>query len=104
MPEKESYETGWVSVISSRGAVRFAVRVQPRAARTELVGVHGDALKMRVMAPPVEGAANAELIAFLAKQLGVPKSAVQIRRGARGRDKLVEVEGISEDQVHALYR
>ena len=86
------------------GAVRFAARVQPRAARTELVGVYGDALKIRVTAPPVEGAANAELVAFLAKQLGVPKSAVQVRRGARGRDKLVEVEGISEDQVHALYR
>jgi len=56
------------------------------------------------MAPPVEGAANAELIAFLAERLGVPKSAVQVRRGARGRDKLVEVEGISEDRVHALYR
>ncbi|KPK82504.1 MAG: hypothetical protein AMS25_02200 [Gemmatimonas sp. SM23_52] len=90
--------------MSLRGAVRFAVRVQPRAARTELVGVHGDALKIRVMAPPVEGAANAELIAFLAERLGVPKSAVQVRRGARGRDKLVEVEGISEDRVHALYR
>jgi uncharacterized protein (TIGR00251 family) len=103
VPERESHKTGRVRVVSSPGAVRFAVRVQPRAARTELVGVHGDALKIRVTAPPVEGAANAELVAFLAKQLGVPKSAVHVRRGARGRDKLVEVDGISEDQVHALY-
>ncbi|HSG81812.1 MAG TPA: DUF167 domain-containing protein [Gemmatimonadota bacterium] len=83
--------------------VRFAVRVQPRASRTEIVGKHGDALKVRIAAPPVEGAANSELIAFLAKRLGIPKSAVQIVGGTQGRDKLVEVEGVTEDDVQALF-
>jgi uncharacterized protein (TIGR00251 family) len=69
-----------------------------------VVGAHGDALKIRVAAPPVEGAANSELVSFLARRFRVSKSAVQVVRGARGRDKLVEVQGISEDQVHALYR
>ena len=82
--------------------VRFEVRVQPRASRTEFAGPHGEAVKIRLAAPPVEGAANAELIAFLAKRLGVSRSAVMIVRGERGRDKVVEVEGISQADVQAL--
>jgi uncharacterized protein (TIGR00251 family) len=78
------------------------VRVRPRASRSELAGTHGDALKIRLAAPPVEGAANAELIAFLAKRLRVSKSAVQIVKGARARDKVVEIEGVSADQIRAL--
>ena len=80
-------------------AFRIAVRVQPRASRTEVVGAHGDAIKIRVAAPPVDGAANKELIAFLSKRLGLSKSAVQIVKGAQGRDKLVEIEGLSEKEV-----
>ena len=80
-------------------AARFAVRVQPRASRTEIVGAHGDAIKIRVAAPPVDGAANKELIAFLSKKLGVSKSAVQVVKGVQGRDKLVEIEELSEEEV-----
>ena len=80
-------------------AVRIAVRVQPRASRSEVVGTHGDAIKIRVAAPPVDGAANKELIAFLSKRLGVAKSAVRIVKGAQGRDKLVEIEGLSEKEA-----
>lgn len=83
------------------GAARFAVRALPRASRTELAGAYGEAVRVRVAAPPVEGAANAELIAFLAKKLGVPKSAVRIVQGERGRDKLVEVDGLSAAQVRS---
>ncbi len=83
---------------------RFKVRVQPRASRTELAGAHGDALKIRLAAAPVEGAANRELLDFLAHRLGVPKSAVQIVKGERARDKLVEVQGLSEEQVRARLR
>ncbi len=84
------------------GAVRFKVRVQPRASRSEVAGESGDALKVRLAAPPVDGAANAELVAFLAKRLRVPKSAVVIVRGDKGRDKLIEVSGVGGDQVRAL--
>lgn len=84
------------------GAARIAVRVQPRASRTELAGAYGDAVKIRVAAPPVDGAANAELVAFLAKRLGVPKSSVRIVRGEGGRDKLVEVDGVSDEDARRL--
>jgi uncharacterized protein (TIGR00251 family) len=78
------------------------VRVQPRASRTELAGTHGDALKVRIAAPPVEDAANAELVTFLAKRLRVPKSAVHIVKGVRARDKVVKIEGVSGDEIRGL--
>ena len=82
-----------MKIEESASGVRFRVRVQPRASRTELAGAHGDAVRVRIAAPPVDGEANAELIAFLAKKLGVAKSAVDIVSGESGRDKLVEVAG-----------
>ncbi len=91
-----------VRIEARGGHVLFEVRVQPRASRSEVAGTHGEAIKVRVAAPPVEGAANAELVAFLAKQLGVSKSAVKIVRGEQGRRKVVEVEGISQARVRAL--
>ncbi len=81
------------------GAVRVTVYVQPRASRSEVAGVHGDAVKIRLAAPPVEGAANKELVAFLAKKLGVPKSAIRIVSGERGRRKILEVSGITVRSV-----
>ncbi len=79
--------------------VRFAVYAQPRASRNEIAGEHGDALKIRLAAPPVEGAANTELVSFLAKTLGVSRSAVRLLKGERGRHKLVEVEGLDAEEV-----
>ena len=73
---------------------RLNVWVQPRASRTEVFGMHGDAVKIRLAAPPVDGAANDELIRFLADKLGVPGSAVSIASGHSGRRKVVEVEGM----------
>jgi uncharacterized protein (TIGR00251 family) len=66
--------------------------LQPRASKTEVIGEHGGAIKIRINAPPVDGEANAELIAFLAKQFGVNKSAVHIDSGAGGRRKAVRVQ------------
>lgn len=80
----------------------FAVRVQPRARKDELVGERTGALVVRLKAPPVEGAANAALVRFLAKSLGVPVSAVEILRGASQRNKLVRVLGVRGPQVAAL--
>ena len=82
--------------------VRFAVRVQPRAAQSEVVGVHGDALKVRLQAPPVDGAANVALVEFLADSLGVARRAVRIVAGESSRSKLVEVDGIAPDAVERL--
>ena len=76
------------------GGVEISLHIQPRASRTELIGAHGGALKVRLAAPPVDGEANDELVRFLAKTLGVPKSAVTIVRGATGRRKVVRVAGV----------
>ncbi len=73
--------------------------VQPRASRTEVSGLHEGSLRLRVAAPPVDGEANAEIIAFLAKQLGVAKSAIQIVSGGSGRRKRVRIDGIRPENV-----
>ena len=89
--------------VSLRGeAVRFAVRVQPRAARSEAAGRHGDALRVRLAAPPVDGAANGALVDLLAALLGVPRRAVRIVGGLASRSKLVEVDGIDAGAVRRL--
>lgn len=75
------------------------IHVQPRASRTELVGPHGDAIKIRLRAPPVGGAANDELIGFLAKRLGVRRKDVRIVGGATQRRKRVTVDGLSTEDV-----
>lgn len=77
------------------------MHVQPRASRTEVAGEHGDAIKLRVAAPPVEGAANREVQRFLAKLLGVAPSAVQVVGGESGRRKIIEVSGVTADAVRS---
>jgi uncharacterized protein (TIGR00251 family) len=82
-------------------SVRISVYVQPRASKTGVVGMHGDAWKIRVAAPPVDNAANAELIEFLASRMSVPKRSVRITAGETGRRKIVEIDGVSLDAVAA---
>ena len=67
------------------------VHVQPRAKQDAMVGAHGDRLKIRITAPPVDGAANAHLVRFLADCFGVPASAVEIVSGVGGRDKRIRI-------------
>ena len=74
--------------------VLLRLLIQPRASRTELAGRHGDALRVRLAAPPVDGAANEALVRFLAHQLDVPRAAVRITAGASGRRKTVRVSGL----------
>jgi uncharacterized protein len=73
-------------------ALILAVRVQPRASRDELAGVHGGRLKVRITAPPVEGRANAHLIEFLAAVFEVRRSQVQLLDGASAREKRLRIE------------
>jgi len=77
------------------GAVRIAVRVSPRASQSTIEGVHGGALKVRIAAPPVDGAANDELVRTLAKVLRVPRSSIRIVSGERARSKVVEIAGMT---------
>ncbi len=86
--------------IEQRGdAVRLSIRVQPRASRSEVVGEHDGALKVRLAAPPVEGEANRELVRFLGKLLGVAPSRVSVVTGATGKSKVVEIEGVAVQDV-----
>ena len=82
--------------------IRLSLHIQPRASRTELAGLHGGALKVRLAAPPVDGAANAELCGFLAELLGVPRTAVVIRQGEGGRRKVVDVAGVTREAAARL--
>ena len=81
---------------ATANGVVLAVRVIPRAGRSGIAGVRDNALLVRLNAPPVDGAANAELIEVIAGAFGVPKRAVTIVAGDRARTKRVRVDGISE--------
>ena len=74
------------------------VRVIPRSSKNELTW-EGNALKVRLTAPPVDGAANAALLTLLAERLRVPKRALRIVQGSTGRHKMVEIEGLSSEEV-----
>jgi len=74
------------------GALLLSCHLQPQAARDEFAGLHGERLKIRIQAPPVDGKANARLIAFLAERFGVAKNAVSIESGASGRQKTVRID------------
>jgi len=92
-------EMSELKITEVEGGVTFAVRVVPRASRDQIAGVHGDALKVRLTAPPVEGRANEALVAFLAKRLGVRKSQVEIVTGATSRRKMIHVIGLVTQEV-----
>jgi uncharacterized protein (TIGR00251 family) len=79
------------------------VHAQPRASRTALVGLHGDALKIAVQAPPVDSAANEALRDFLAELLGLPRARVSLRAGETSRKKTFQLQGLSlSDAKRAL--
>jgi len=86
-------------VQDSREGAILCVHVQPNATCTEYAGVHGGALKFRVAAPPVEGAANEALCAFLAERFRIPRSAVAVRAGHGSRRKRVLLKGVRAPRV-----
>ncbi len=86
------------------GDLVLTLHVQPGARKTEIAGMHGDALKLRLAAPAVEGKANACLVGFLAGELKVGRSQVELLTGATGRRKRVLVRGVSQPSVAALRR
>jgi len=83
----------------SNGAVTFAVKVVPRASKNQIVGIEGDAIKIRLNAPPVEGKANDALIAFLAAALAVPRARIEIVTGQTSRRKILRVRGMAPQEV-----
>jgi uncharacterized protein (TIGR00251 family) len=77
------------------------VQVQPGSSRTECVGIHGDAIKIRLAARPIDGAANDELIRFIAERCAVPRANVQLYTGATGRRKRLFVKGVTAESLLA---
>jgi uncharacterized protein (TIGR00251 family) len=88
-----------ISLTSSRDGTVFAVRVVPRAGRTAVAGVRGDALLVRLAAPPVDGAANDALIAFLSRIFDRPKRDITLVSGHSSRDKRVAVAGLGDAEI-----
>ena len=78
---------------------RLTVRVTPRAGRDQVSGYDNGAVMVKLKAPPVDGAANRALVAFLAEQLSLPKARVSILRGQSARTKVVEIEGLDSDEI-----
>ena len=87
---------------ASDGTVTLILQAQPGAKRTEFVGLHGEALKIRLAAPPVDGKANRVLTTFLARYLGVPKAAITILSGESSRYKILWLQGVSEEALGRL--
>ena len=78
---------------------RITIHVQPNAGRNEVVGYEGGVLRLKIAAPPVKCKANKELIEFLSDLLGVRKSSLAVEKGATGKNKVVSVIGLSQDEV-----
>jgi uncharacterized protein (TIGR00251 family) len=80
------------------GALVFSVRVAARASKSEIVGEHDGALRIRIASPPVDGAANAELIKLLSKTFGVAKSEVEILSGQTSKTKQIKIENVGAEK------
>ncbi len=89
---------------ASAAGAEISIHVQPGASRTEIAGLHGDAMKVRIQARAVEGAANEALLNFIAGALGVARREVKILRGEKSRRKVIEVRLPEEDVVQILSR
>lgn len=84
------------------GSWLLTLHIQPGAKKSGVVGLHGEALKIRLAAPPVDGKANAALQAFVAELLDLPKSAVSLKSGLTSRQKVLRVEGVDEGRLNQL--
>ena len=93
-----------IEIAKRDGGLVFNVRVIPRASRSEVVGEHDGSLKVRLCSPPVDGAANAELISLLSKHFGVSKSEVSIISGETSKNKRIKIENLSLSKFEELTR
>lgn len=88
-----------MKLVDVEGGVRFEIWAKPRAKKSRVVGERGDAIEVSLAAPPVDGAANEELVRVLSELLDVPKRAVVIVRGDTSQRKLVEIAGVSAEEA-----
>lgn len=95
---------GALRVTRTPEGIMFTVHVQPRASRCEICGPKEGELRLRLTSPPVEDAANKQCIELIAKTLGIAKSRVSIKAGAKSRHKVVRVEGVEEASLPSLFK
>jgi len=88
--------------VAGDGRITLTLHIQPGAKKSEFVGLHGEALKIRLAAPPVDGKANDALVKFVAARLGLAKSAVSLISGQTSRHKILELQGATAEAVAAL--
>jgi uncharacterized protein len=91
-----------VGIKETPEGVILQIHVVPRSGKSEIAGVHGDALKLKIAAPPVEGQANAECIRFLSDILGIKKKQVRILSGHKSKKKTVAIEGVGRKDIEAV--
>ena len=82
----------------SKNGIRFSATIQPKSSKNTIVGFYDESLKIKLTAPPVEGAANKACIKFLAKQLGVSPANISIVTGLTGRKKTIQIDDFSEEE------
>jgi len=94
--------SGELAIETTATGVRFGVLVAPRASREAVIGVHDGALKIALTSPPVDGAANEALVAFLSRALGIARRGIRITQGHTSRRKRIEIDGAAADALRAL--
>ena len=93
-----------MNVVEKDGAITFAVRVVPRASRSQIAGEYDGALKIHLTSPPVDGAANAELTKLLAKTFGVSKSDIEIVSGETSKSKRIKIANMSQSRFEEVIK
>ncbi|WP_150428154.1 DUF167 domain-containing protein [Dechloromonas sp. CZR5] len=88
--------------VAGDGRITLTLHIQPGARKTEFAGLHGDALKIRLAAPPVDGKANEALLKFIADTLGMAKTAVSLKSGSTSRRKVLELKGVDRAAIETL--
>ena len=96
------YDMTYLRELADGASVSLSIHVQPKASRTRIAGLHGDALKLCITSPPVDGKANAAVIQFIAKLFKIPRAAVTLANGEASRDKRLILAGVTMAQAEAM--
>ncbi len=88
--------------LTAAGGATLSLHVQPGAKKSECAGLHGEALKIRLAAPPVDGKANEALLRFLAQRLAIPRQQISLKSGQTSRQKVIEIESVTAERLVAL--
>ena len=88
--------------LTAAGGATLSLHVQPGAKKSECAELHGEALKIRLAAPPVDGKANEALLRFLAQRLAIPRQQISLKSGQTSRQKVIEIESVTAERLATL--